>query len=52
MIKKGSWKYDYDNNDKLEPVGLLENGVAGIIFLGKSNCSSVFEAPQEKLLYI
>ena len=27
MIKKSSWKYDYDNNHELEPVGLLENGV-------------------------
>ena len=25
---------------------------AGIIFLRKSNCSSVFEAPQKKLFYI
>ena len=35
-------KYGYDNNQKLQPVGLLKNGIN---FLGKSNCSSMFEIP-------
>ena len=29
--KKGSWKYDYDNNHELEPVGLLKNGVLQVL---------------------
>ena len=43
---KKSWKYDYDNNHKVEPVGLLKNVVLQVL------SSSVFEAPQEKLFYI
>ena len=31
MIKKTSWKYDYDNNHELEPVGLLKNGVLQVL---------------------
>ena len=31
MIKKSSWKYDYDNNHELEPVGLLKNGVLQVL---------------------
>ena len=31
MIKKISWKYDYDNNHELEPVGLLKNGVLQVL---------------------
>ena len=50
--KKSSLKHDCDNNHELEPKGIEKRCVAGIIFLGKSNCSSVFEAPQEKLFYI
>ena len=40
-------KYEYDNNQKLQPVGLQKKRCAvGIIFLGISNCSSMFETPQ------
>ena len=39
-------KYDYDNNQNLQPVALLKKRCGtGIIFKGKSNCSSVFEIP-------
>ena len=31
MIKKASWKYDYDNNHELEPVGLLKNGALQVL---------------------
>ena len=31
MIKKSSWKYDYDNSHELEPVGLLKNGVLQLL---------------------
>ena len=37
-------KYDYDNNQKLQTVSPLQKRCAtGTNFLGKSNCSSVFE---------
>ena len=29
--KKNSWKYDYDNNQELQPVGLLKNGVLQVL---------------------
>ena len=29
--KKSSWKYDYDNNHELEPVGLLKNGLLQVL---------------------
>ena len=29
--KKSSWKYDYDKNHELEPVGLLNNGVLQVL---------------------
>ena len=29
--KKSSWKYDYDNNHELEPVGLLKNDVLQVL---------------------
>ena len=48
LLKKSS-KYDYDHDQELQPVGLLKKRcAAGIIFLGKSNCFSVFETPQGK----
>ena len=31
MIKKSSLKYDYDNNQELQPVGLLKNVVLQIL---------------------
>ena len=31
MIKKSSWKYDYDKNHELEPVCLLKNGVLQVL---------------------
>ena len=31
MIKKSSWKYDYDNNHELEPVDLLKNDVLQVL---------------------
>ena len=29
--KKNYWKYDYDNNQELQPVGLLKNGVLQVL---------------------
>ena len=53
LLLKKSWKYDYDHDQELQPVGLLKKRYAvGIIFLGKSNCFSVFETPQGKAFYI
>ena len=31
MIKKSSWKHDYNNNHELEPVGLLKNGLLRLL---------------------
>ena len=31
MIKKTSWKYDYDNNHELKPIGFLKNGVLQVL---------------------
>ena len=39
-------KYDYNNNQKLQPVRLIKKlCAAGINILGKTNCSSVLETP-------
>ena len=47
-------KFRHDFIDTVDPMCRcgLETETTGIIFLGKSNCSSVFQATQEKVFYI